>query len=36
MREHYNKSKKDNQAILQCMPEKEEAIIDALRYFKMI
>lgn len=36
MREHYNKSKKDNQAILQCTPEKEEAIIDALRHFKMI
>ncbi len=34
MREHYNKSKKDNQAILQCTPEKEEAIIDALRHFK--
>ena len=32
MREHYNKSKKDNQ----CTPEKEEAIIDALRHFKMI
>ena len=36
MREHYNKSKKDNQAILQCTPEKEETIIDALRHFKMI
>lgn len=36
MREHYNKSKKDNQAILQCTPEKEEAIMDALRHFKMI
>ena len=36
MREHYNKSKKDNQAILQCTPEEEEAIIDVLKYFKMI
>ena len=36
LREHYNKSKKDNQAILQCTLEKEEAIIDALRHFKMI
>ena len=36
MREHYNKSKKDNQAILQCTPEKEDAIMDALRHFKMI
>lgn len=36
MREHYNKSKKDNQAIPQCTPEKEEAIMDALRHFKMI
>lgn len=36
MREHYNKSKKDNQAIPQCTPEKEEAIINVLRHFKMI
>ncbi|MDE3429860.1 23S rRNA (uracil(1939)-C(5))-methyltransferase RlmD [Clostridioides difficile] len=36
LREHYNKSKKDNQAIPQCTPEKEEAIMDALRHFKMI
>ncbi len=36
MREHYNKSKKDNQAILQCTPEKEEDVKDALRHLKMI
>ena len=33
---HYNKSKKENQRISQCTPEKEEAIMDALRHFKMI
>ena len=27
---------KENQFIPQCIPEKEETIIDALRYFKMI
>ncbi|HEO5678255.1 TPA: 23S rRNA (uracil(1939)-C(5))-methyltransferase RlmD [Streptococcus agalactiae] len=36
LREHYNKSKKENQIIPQCTPEKEEAIMDALRHFKMI
>ena len=36
LREHYNKSKKEKQLIPQCTPEKEEAIIDALRHFKMI
>lgn len=36
MRELYNKSKKDNQAILQCTPEKEEDVKDALRHLKMI
>ena len=36
LREHYNKSKKDKQVIPQCTPEKEEAIMDALRHFKMI
>ncbi|HEW8444765.1 TPA: 23S rRNA (uracil(1939)-C(5))-methyltransferase RlmD, partial [Streptococcus pneumoniae] len=35
LREHYNKSKKDKQIIPQCTPEKEEAIMDALRHFKM-
>lgn len=36
LRENYNKSKKEKQVIPQCAPEKEEAIIDALRHFKMI
>ena len=36
LREHYNKSKKEKQIIPQCIPEKEEALIDALRHFKMI
>lgn len=36
LREHYNKSKKDKQIIPQCTPEKEEAIMDALRHFNMI
>ena len=34
--EHYNKSKKAKQVNPQCSPEKEEAIMDALRHFKMI
>ena len=36
LREHYNKSKKEKQVIPQCTPEKEEAIMDALRHFKMV
>lgn len=36
LREHYNKSKKEKQVILQYTPEKEKAIMDALRHFKMI
>ena len=36
LREHYNKSKKEKQVIPQCIPEKEEAIMAALRHFKMI
>lgn len=36
LREHYNKSKKEKQVIPQCTPEKEEAIMDTLRHFKMI
>lgn len=36
LRENYNKSKKDKQVIPQCTPEKEKAIMDALRHFKMI
>ena len=35
VREHYNKSKKESQVIPQCTPEKEEAIMDALKHFKM-
>jgi len=34
--ENYNKSKKEKQVIPKCTLEKEEAIIDALRHFKMI
>ena len=34
--DHYNKSKEENQRVLQCPPEKEEAIIAALRFFQMI
>lgn len=34
--ESYNKSKKDNQHIPQCLKDKEDAITDALKYFKMI
>ena len=36
LRENYNKSKKEKQVIPQCTPEKEEAIMDTLRHFKMI
>ena len=36
LREHYNKSKKEKQVIPQCTQEKEEAIMDALRHFKVI
>lgn len=36
LREHYNKSKKEKQIIPQCTPEKEGAIMEALRHFKMI
>ena len=34
--EHYNKSKKEKQFIPQCTPEKEKAIMDALRHLKTI
>lgn len=34
--EHYNKSKKEDQIVPQCPAEKEAAIMDALRHFKMI
>lgn len=36
LRKNYNKSKKEKQVIPQCTPEKEDAIMDALRHFKMI
>ncbi len=36
LRENYNKSKKEKKVIPQCIPEKEDAIMDALRHFKMI
>lgn len=36
LRDNYNKSKKEKQVIPQCTPKKEEAIMDALKHFKMI
>ena len=36
LRENYNKSKKEKYVSPQCTPEKEDAIMDALRHFKMI
>ena len=36
LRKNYNKSKKEKQIIPQCTQEKEDAIMDALRHFKMI
>ena len=36
LRENYNKSKKEKYFSPQCTPEKEDAIMDALRHFKMI
>lgn len=36
LRENYNKLKKEKQVVPQCTPEKEDAIMDALRHFKMI
>lgn len=36
VREHYNISKNENQKVPQCPIEKEEAIVDALKHFKMI
>lgn len=36
LREHYNKSKKEKQIIPKCTPEKEKAIMDALKHFKMV
>ncbi|MGM7557630.1 23S rRNA (uracil(1939)-C(5))-methyltransferase RlmD [Aerococcus christensenii] len=36
VREHYNIQKNENQKVPQCSIEKEEAILDALKYFKMV
>ena len=36
VREHYNISKNEKQKIPKCPIEKEDAILDALRHFKMI
>lgn len=33
---HYNISNNENKQVPQCSIEKEEAILDALKYFKMI
>lgn len=33
---NYNKSKYENIKIPQCTPEKEEAILDALKHFNII
>lgn len=35
-RENYNKSKKEDAVVPQCPKKKEDAIVDALRHFKMI
>ena len=34
--EHYNLSQKENQVIPNCPPEKESAIREALRHFRMV
>ena len=36
VREHYNIPKNENRKVSQCSIEKEEAILDALKCFKMI
>ena len=36
VREHYNIPKNENRKVPQCSIEKEEAILDALKCFKMI
>jgi len=36
VREHYNISKNEKQKVPQCSIEKEEAILDALKHFKML
>lgn len=35
-RENYNHSKKENQRVPNCLPKKEQAILDALSWFGMI
>ena len=35
-REHYNMSKNENQKVFQYPTEKEEAILDVLKHFKML
>ena len=35
VRQNYNLSKKEDAKVPQCPPEKEEAIMDALKYFRM-
>ena len=36
VKEHYNMPKNENRKVSQCSIEKEEAILDALKCFKMI
>ena len=36
VREHYNISKNENQKVPQYPTEKEEAILDAFKHFKML
>jgi hypothetical protein len=36
VREHYNISKNENHKVPQCPIEKEEAILDVLKYYNMI
>ena len=36
VREHYNISKNENQKVPQCPIEKEEAILDVFKHFKML
>lgn len=36
LRENYNISKKENQIIPTCPPEKEKMIVEALQHFEML
>ena len=36
VRAHYNISRNENQKVPQCPIEKEEAILDALKYYKVV